>query len=170
MSSAPPPIHLQPLGASHASLLQAVYDASAQFLTHYAGRPAPADQAAADLNPETRDEARHLLGVFFDDAMAGVIDLRFGDPSPLDTRLGLILLTPAFRGQGIGGWALRILEAWLSRDTPVERVVLSLPAQNHSAQRFFLAHGYRFTGESTRQLAGESRMRLLQMGKSLTEL
>ncbi|MEI2689310.1 MAG: hypothetical protein V9H69_06180 [Anaerolineae bacterium] len=46
--------------------------------------------------------------------------------------IGLILLAKAQRRQGLGSWALRMLEAWLTRDTPTEAVVVAVPAQNHS--------------------------------------
>ena len=167
MSSTPPPILLKPLDASHSSQLQAVYDASAEFFAQSTGQTAPDQEAGADLAAAADDEARHLLGVFLAGELAGVIDLRFDDPQPLDTRLGLVLLVPSHRRQGLGSWALRILEAWLRRDTPTEGVRLSVPAQDHAAQSFFAANGYSFTGQSARVLSGDTRMRLLEMRKSL---
>ena len=109
---------------------------------------------------------RHLLGIFLDDELIGVIDLRFDDPQPLETQVGLILLSPSHRRQELGTWALRILEAWLRRDTPTEGVVVSVPAQDHAAQGFFVANGYSFTGQSARVLTGDTRMRLLEMRKN----
>ena len=161
----PPPIRLHPLDPGQAPLLQTIYDASADFFRRSTGQPAVAGQALADLQAAGQDEARHILGIFWEDNIAGIIDLRFGDPGPLDTRLGLILLAPEHRRRGIGSWALRILEAWLARDTPVEQVVAAVPANDHAAQGFFLANGYAFTGQSTRVLAGDTRMRLLEMRK-----
>ena len=107
------------------------------------------------------------MGIFLAGELAGVIDLRFDDPEPLDTYIGLILLAPSHRRQGNGTWALRILEAWLRRDTPTEGVVVSVPAPDHAAQSFLASNGYSFTGQSTRMLAGDRRMRLLQMRKNL---
>lgn len=167
-SQQPPPLLLKPLDAGHCESLQAVYDASAGFFVQFVGQPAAQQQATHDLAAATADDARHLLGIFLADELVGAIDLRFADPEPLDTRLGLILLTPACRGQALGSWALRILEAWLRRDTPTEGVVVSVPAQDHNAQRFFAANGYLFTGQSTRILTTEVRMRLLEMRKRLT--
>lgn len=168
MASPPsPPILLQPLAARDSLALQAIYDASASDFSLLAGQPAPAQQASHDLTAADEDEARHILGIFLNDALAGVIDLRFGEPGPQDTRLGLILLAPEHRRRGLGRWALRILEAWLARDTPVERVVVAVQANNYAAQRFFLANGYAFTGESTRLLLASGRLRLLEMHKNL---
>ncbi len=168
MSSAPPPpILLKPLDASYDGQLQAIYDASGEFFARFTGQPAPPQQARQDLSATAADEARHLLGIFLAGELAGVIDLRFDDPEPLDTHLGLVLLVPSHRRQGLGSWALRILEAWLRRDTPTEGVMLSVPAQEHAAQGFFAANGYSFTGQSARVLSGDTRMRLLEMRKSL---
>ncbi len=99
--------------------------------------------------------------------MIGVIDLRLAYPEPHDVSIGLILLAEPQRRQGLGTWALRILEAWLSRDTPTEAVIAAVPAQDHAAQGFFQANGYTFTGQSMRVLTGSSRSRLLEMRKSL---
>jgi exonuclease VII large subunit len=60
-----------------------------------------------------------------------------------------------------------MLEAWLRRDTPTEAVVVAVPAQDRAAQSFFQANGYAFTGETARVLAGNTRLRLLKMRKSL---
>lgn len=166
-SQQPPPLLLKPLDARHGALLQGVYDASAQYFTQLVGEPAAQPLAEHDLAAADDDDARHLLGIFLDDELVGVIDLRFADPEPLDTRLGLILLTPTCRRRRLGGWALRILEAWLRRDTPTAGVVVSVPTQNHDAQRFFAANGYAFSGQSTRVLSGDVRMRLLEMRKNL---
>ena len=72
-----------------------------------------------------------------------------------------------YRRQGLAAWALRILEAWLARDTPTEAVIVPVAAQDHIAQSFFLANDYVFTGQSTRVLMGSTRLRLLEMRKGL---
>jgi RimJ/RimL family protein N-acetyltransferase len=113
------------------------------------------------------EEGRYLLGITLRDAMIGLLDLRLAIPGPYDVQIGLILLAEPHRRQGLGTWALRILEAWLTRDTPTEAVVVAVPAQDHAAQGFFLANGYAFTGQSTRVLVGSTRPRLLEMRKSL---
>ena len=99
--------------------------------------------------------------------MVGVIDLRRAEPEPFDVRIGLILMAEPHQGQGLGSWALRILEAWLARDTPTEAVVVTVAAQDHDAQRFLLSNDYVFTGQSTRVLIGTTRLRLLTMRKGL---
>lgn len=99
--------------------------------------------------------------------MIGLLDLRLAYPEPFDVSIGLILLAEGQRHQRLGSWALRMLEAWLTRDTPTEAVVVAVPAQNHAAQAFFTANGYTYTGQSTRVLAGSTRLRLLEMRKSL---
>ena len=102
--------------------------------------------------------------------MIGVIDLRLASPEPFDVHIGLLLLAEPHRRQGLGSWALRILEEWLRQATPTEAVVVAIPAQDHAAQAFFTAHGYTFTGHSTRVLAAEQRTRLLTMRKPLTSV
>ena len=162
-----PPLTLRPLSPDDASELQAVYQASAAFFIGDSGAPLDPAQASADLAAAGAEEGRFLVGIALHDAMIGVIDLWLAQPGPLDVAIGLILLAEPYRRQKLGTWALRILEAWLSRDTPSEAVVVAVPAQDHAAQGFFTASGYSFTGQSTRALVGTSRLRLLEMRKSL---
>lgn len=162
-----PPLTVRPLSPSDGPALQAVYQASADFFLDRTGAPVDADQAAADLAAAAADEGRYLLGITLHHSMIGVIDLRLASPGQYDVSIGLILLAEAQRRQGLGSWALRMVETWLRRDTPTEAVVVTVPAQDHAAQGFFLAHGYAFTGQSTRVLAASTRLRLLEMRKSL---
>jgi GNAT superfamily N-acetyltransferase len=158
---------LRPLSPVDAPELQAVYQASADFFDSRGGAPSDPDQAEADLAAAVAEDGRFLLGITLHESMIGVIDLRLASPGPFDVSIGLVLLAEPYRRQGLGRWALRILEAWLSRDTPTEAVIVAVPAQCHAAQAFFQANGYTFTGQSTRVLIGSSRPRLLEMRKSL---
>lgn len=124
-------------------------------------------QAEHDLAEASRGDGRHILGIFLQDEMVGGIDLCLAEPGPFDVRLGLILLSEPHRRQGIGSWALRILEEWLRRATPTEAVVLTVLAQDHAAQRFFLHLGYTFTGQAIRAPVGQMHPRLLFMHKGL---
>ena len=150
-----------------APALQKVYSAGAAFFVQSTGTPPDAGQASHDLAEAISDEGRHILGIYLYDEMVGVIDLRLAEPEPFDVRIGLILMGEPYRGQGLGSWALRILEAWLARDTPTEAVVVTVTAQDHVAQSFFLANDYVFTGQSTRVLIGTTRFRFLEMRKDL---
>lgn len=144
-----------------------VYSAGAAFFVRSTGIPPDAGQASHDLAEAISDEGRHILGIYLHDEVVGVIDLHLAEPEPFDVRIGLILVAEPYRGQGLGSWALRILEAWLARDTPTEAVVVSVTAQDHDAQRFLLSNDYVFTGQSTRVLMGTTRLRLLEMRKGL---
>lgn len=163
----PPPITLRPLSQTDAPELQMVYSAGADYFVLSTGGPPGADLAIRDLAEAANDDARHILGIYLNDEMAGVLDFKFADPEPFDVRLGLILLAEFQRGMGLGSWALSILEEWLSRATPVEAVVLAVPASNHAAQHFFRGHGYTFTGQAIRVATQETQSRWLFMRKEL---
>jgi RimJ/RimL family protein N-acetyltransferase len=162
-----PPLTLRPLSTLDAPALQAVYQASADFFLDRGGAPPDPGQASADMAAAVAEDGRFLLGITLHESMIGVTDLQLASPGPYDVSIGLILLAEPHRRQGLGTWALRILEAWLTRDTPTEAVVVVVPAPDHAAQAFFIANGYIFTGQSTRELVGSSRLRLLEMRKSL---
>jgi GNAT superfamily N-acetyltransferase len=165
-----PPLTLRPLSTLDAPALQAVYQASADYFLDRGGAPPDPGQAGADLAAAAAEDGRFLLGIALHESMIGAIDFRLASPGPFDVSIGLILLAEQHRRQGLGSWALRILEEWLRQATPTEAVVVAVPAQAHGAQAFFTVHGYTFSGQSTRVLTGEQRTRLLFMRKPLTEL
>jgi RimJ/RimL family protein N-acetyltransferase len=167
LASPAPPLTLRPLSPVDAPALETVYQGSADFFIGHGSAPPDPGQAEADLAAAAAEDGRFLLGITLHESMIGVIDLRLASPGPFDVSIGLILLAEPQRRRGLGTWALRILEAWLNRDTPTEAVIVAVPAQNHAAQAFFKANGYTFTGQSTRVLVGSSRPRLLEMRKSL---
>lgn len=167
LDSPSPPLTLRPLSPVDGPALQAVYRASADFFLDRGGAPPDPGQAEADLAAAAAEDGRFLLGISLHESMIGLLDLRLAYPEPFDVSIGLVLLAEPQRRQGLGTWALRILEAWLIRDTPTEAVIVAVPAQNHAAQAFFQTNGYTFTGQSTRVLIGSSRPRLLEMRKSL---
>lgn len=167
LDSPAPPLTLRPLSLTDGPALQAVYQASADFFRDRAGAPPDPGQAEADLAAAAAEDGRFLLGILLHESMIGLLDLRLAYPEPFDVSIGLILLAESQRRQGLGSWALRMLETWLRRDTPTEAVVVAVPAQDHAGQVFFTANGYGFTGQATRVLAGSTRLRLLEMRKSL---
>ncbi|MFZ2359680.1 MAG: GNAT family N-acetyltransferase [Anaerolineae bacterium] len=169
LDSLAPPLTLRPLSPGDAPALQEVYQVSTDFFAGSGGASPVTGQAEADLAAAAAEDGRFLLGITLHESMIGVIDLRLAYPDPFDMSIGLILLATQHRRQGLGTWTLRILEAWLARDTPTEAVIVAVPAQDHAAQTFFHANGYTFTGQSTRVIAGSSRPRLLQMRKSLVD-
>jgi len=162
-----PPLTLRPLSPVDALALEAVYQASTDFFLDRGGMLPDPGQASADLAAAVAEDGRFLLGIILHESMIGLLDLRLAYPEPFDVSIGLILLAEPHRRQGVGTWALRILEAWLRRDTPTEAVIVAVPAQDRAAQAFFQANGYTFTGQSTRVLVGSSRPRLLEMRRSL---
>ena len=162
-----PPLTLRPLSPTDAPALQAVYQASADFFLACRGAPPDPGQAEADLAAAAAEDGRYLLGITLHETMIGVVDLLLASPGPYEVRIGLILMEPSYRRQRLGSWALRILEAWLSRDTPTEAVVALVPANDYAGQSFMLHNGYQFTGETVRVLVGETRTRLLWMRKAL---
>jgi GNAT superfamily N-acetyltransferase len=162
-----PPLTLRPLSPVDGPALQAVYQASADFFLARGGAPPDPGQAEADLVAVAAEDGRFMLGITLHESLIGLLDLRLAYPGPFDVSIGLILLAELHRRQGLGTWVLRMLEAWLRRDTPTEAVVVAVPAQDRAAQSFFQANGYAFTGEAARVLAGNTRLRLLKMRKSL---
>jgi GNAT superfamily N-acetyltransferase len=164
----PPPITLRPLGPADSAGLQQVYEGANDIFVASTGAPVRPDQADQDLADTLGDDARYLLGVFWRDRMVGVVDFRLAEPEPLAVRLGLILLSQPYRRQGLGSWALRILEEWLRQATPTLAIMVTVRAQDFAAQAFFRHHGYVYTGQAVRLNAGPAgSSRLLWLRKDL---
>lgn len=162
-----PSITLRPARVSQAPELQAMYESASDYFHTATGLAATPGQARSDLVEVAGDDARHILAIYLQDELIGVLDFKLAEPGPFDARLGLLLLGEGHRGQGLGSWALRIWEEWLRRATPTEAVVLTVLAQNHAAQRFFQRHGYSYTGQAIRIKVGDVRSRLLFMRKAV---
>ncbi len=164
----PPPITLRPLDLDETGELQQVYQGADDVFVATTGAPVRPGQAERDLAEARGDDARYLLGIFLQERMVGVVDFRLAEPEPLAVRLGLILLSRPYRRQGLGSWALRILEEWLRQATPTVAIMVTVRAQDYIAQAFFRHHGYVYTGQAVRLNAGPAgSSRLLWLRKDL---
>ena len=82
------------------------------------------------------------LGVFDDDGtLAGIADLGFGFPEPDDAFLGLLLLDPAYRGQGNGARLLAEVKA-RARARGAPRLLVAVLDANPRGRAFWEREGF----------------------------
>jgi ribosomal protein S18 acetylase RimI-like enzyme len=85
--------------------LQALHLRCADFVEATTGHQPRDDEAArllAGLPPGKTLADKQVLGVHRDGEMVGVVDLLHGYPGPTDWYVGLLLITPEARGNGLG--------------------------------------------------------------------
>jgi len=169
MNQGLPSIRLRPLTATDADALQRVYDAAADYFLGLLARKPNFGEASRDIQSAIMEPNRHILGVEYDGALIGLLDVRLHFPEENVAQIGLLLLAEKQRNQGLGTWALRMFEAWLRRDTPIRVVRLNVAASNRDAHRFWQREGYRFSGEASRIDLATHSPRMLVMIKTLTD-
>jgi ribosomal protein S18 acetylase RimI-like enzyme len=116
----------------------------AAFYELVEGQP-PSDETAAEiLGPLEARYARgtkHVWGVEKEGALIAVAELLEGYPSTHDWYIGLLLVAPAHRRQGVGAQLCAALVRWMSeRGASVVRLVVHL--QNAGARAFWGRQGF----------------------------
>lgn len=123
------------------------------------GRP-PDAQKAADFftdGPPGCDPARSFrLGLFLDGELEGLAELSFGFPQAGDAYLGLMLLSHAARGRGLGRRLLEHVET-LARAAASDGLYLGVLESNPRGRAFWEREGFQETGLSRASEDGELR-------------
>lgn len=160
MSLQPPAVAghaVQQLGQVHLPAICDLFDACAPFFRLIHG-DTPHQEAAnllTDLPPGKGLDDKLVLGVFSAQppgALLGVIELVRGYPGPQDWCLGLLLIHPRHRGQGLGAAICRSLQAWV-RAAGGRTLRIVVQAQNPDALRFWQRQGYQVQARKDQQAA-----------------
>ena len=142
---------IRPLDPVHDLALVQGFNHRAADYWLLADRTLPGPQKAADFftdGPPGCDPARSFrLGLFVDGALQGLAELSFGFPLLDDAYLGLMILAPAVRGQGLGVTLLRHVEA-LARGAGCPRLYLAVLQENPKGWAFWAREGFQPTGLS----------------------
>lgn len=124
--------------------VETVYRCAADYLALESGlAPEAAARAFFEERPPTGDDAPLKFGVVDDNGdLVAIGDLAFGYPEPTDAYLGLLLLVPAVRGEGLGqailGEVMRLARA---RGAP--RLLLGVLDANRRARAFWERQGFK---------------------------
>ncbi len=103
---------------------------------------APADHPLRD---------KFVIGAWTDQGLTAAAELLRDFPERHVWYLGLLLVAPENRGQGIGQQILAALKTWIvSQDGRTIRLIVQ--EQNPAALRFWLAHGFVQIGTATQEL------------------
>ena len=132
----------------------AAVDALAQRCADYTlmltGEP-PSQDGSADFFAAVPDakaiDDMLKLGVFDPaGALVGLVDIARDHPAPGTWYLGLLLLDPAVRGQGVGAAVMRGVREQAAHSGAAS-LMLSVVAENKRARKFWTSQGFAVTRE-----------------------
>ena len=125
--------------------LQALLENSSDYSQLVTGLP-PGPSAAysllTDCPPEKTPDDKFVIGFFTaQQVLIGVLDFIRDYPTQSDWWIGLLLLDPAYRGQGLGQRVFRAFEQWVKQHD-ARRIGLGVVEQNQGAYRFWQTVGF----------------------------
>jgi GNAT superfamily N-acetyltransferase len=158
------------LGLGDAPTVAAFCRASSAFFTLVAGT-FDADDTARDVldarPPGVGSDRLHAIGVERGALLAAVVDLLEDYPGERDWYVGLLLVTPGERHQGVGRAVWDAMEEWI-RSRGGHRVNLIVQEQNPDAARFWESAGFSADGEVDQVLTTRTN-RCWRFTKCLTD-
>lgn len=131
-------------------LLQVLLEKCSDYLIFQDEEPVKSS-AAQDLfnvRPDgINDKDKVIIGIFNNQKqLVGVFDLIKSYAGPRTLSLGLMLINPSSRGQGIGNKAYRLVEEWAITQE-FNKVRLGVLFGNEKGLKFWNSMGYTETGE-----------------------
>lgn len=144
-----PALRFRPLDPAQdrAAVLDLLTEAQDYYLL-WLGR-APDDRDVEEVftaGPPGCDPAdSHRIGLYVNDQLSGVAELSFGFPTGADAYLGLMILAPRARGEGIGEIFYDHIEA-LARKSGAARLYLGVLEANPRGRAFWERMGFEDTG------------------------
>ncbi len=141
---APQRTRLVPLAEIHAPQLQSLCEACREFYRETTGvppGPSEIENLLADVPPHGDRRQKRLWVIFHQATLIGIADCTFGHPEQGDFWIGLLLLHPDWRGQGLGSDIVRALMDYARRnDAP--RIGIGVKADYRAAQVFWRGLGF----------------------------
>ena len=140
-------LEIRPVDRSDHDSIQRLFLESAEYIQLITGAtpdPFEAERLLDDLPPGRSLSDKTVLGIYnkASASLVGVVDAVMGYPRPDILFLGLLLLTPKWRGMGAGPWILtRLIAEAAASDT--KEIHLAVAPINGAALRFWRREGFR---------------------------
>jgi GNAT superfamily N-acetyltransferase len=161
---------LQALTPIDAPALQALFDCCADFFELAEGEPVPPDAGHnifTEGPPDWPLDDKFIFGVACGEAgLAAVLEGMWNYPEAGVGWIGLLLLDPASRGQGLGRWCSAAFDD-LARQRGCTAAMLGVVEQNLPAQAFWSCMGYETVRVTEPQSMGNKIQRVIIMRKPL---
>ncbi len=159
-------LEVRSLGAADGSEIDALLVRCAQFMRMSEGKdPVPGDGLLLlEERPVDAPEVdKQVLGLFDGPCLIGVVDLLVDYPSPATWYVGLMLVEPARRREGLGAALFAALKDWISA-AGGRTLRLAVIEQNAAGHRFWTRQGFRELGTVDQDLGHFTRtLHLLEL-------
>lgn len=150
--------------------LQVLFEACADFSDLIEGQPPSATAAQetfTEAPPGKGIEDKFLIGIFDStDRLLGVLETVRDYPQPGEWFIGLLLLDPACRGNGLGEKVCRAFEGWV-REAGAQAVGLGVVEANEGAFRFWARMGFATIRKSPPRVFGRKEHSVIYMRRVL---
>ncbi len=90
---------------------------------------------------------KHVIGVYSENELVGVIDLLIGYPNKTTAFIGLMLLSEQNQTKGMGREIFKKLEKYIHCFESISKIRLSVVESNSSVIKFWQKMGFNLTGE-----------------------
>ena len=162
---------VKPLTLKDADALQNLYERCADYFNLTGGEP-PVPTAAKDefsAVPESKDlDDKFMFGLFRDEVLTGLLESVRHYPDEKTWWIGLLLLEPGTRGQGVGAAFYSTFEANVASQE-IARVMLSVVEENTSAFRFWRRLGFDEVRRTAPRTFGDKMHVLSVMRKDMSD-
>lgn len=99
------------------------------------------------LPPNFPKENKHVIGIFSQNTLIGMIDCLIGFPTKEKAHIGLLLISESYQSQGLGKSAYQNLEHYLRTFSSISKIRLAVVVTNKKVLKYWENMGFTLTGE-----------------------
>lgn len=135
---------------SNHSLVQLLLESAPKYSLNVSGEEANenAGKETFEAIPENFEYSnKHVIGVYNENDLVGVIDLLIGYPNQKTAYIGLMLLSEKNQTRGIGRVVYSELEKYIDLHGAISKISLSVVESNSAVIGFWNKMGFSLTGE-----------------------
>ena len=158
------------LTKADAGPLQRLYERCDDYAWLMEGVPPPPNAALEEFDavPEGRTiRDKFMVGLFHRDGpVVGMIEGLRRYPDEVTWWLGLMMLAPEHRGEGVGRWFYEAFERWVM-DQGVRRIELTVVEENARGFRFWRRQGFHEVGSRVPKRFGNKQHRVIFMRRTV---
>jgi GNAT superfamily N-acetyltransferase len=161
---------IERLGPESVPEVRALFARCVDFFVLVDGKPpteSAADELLTERPPDFPLDDKYALGVFAQDGLVGMFDILVGYPEADIAFIGLFLIDPTRRSQGLGAEAYGRVEAWLA-NMGMRQIQLGVGVNNQKGRRFWEQRGFEYLRDAVRTDVSNAGETVHLLGKSLS--
>jgi ribosomal protein S18 acetylase RimI-like enzyme len=161
------------LSLDDSEAIQELYERCLDYMLLVDGHPAGSnagEEEFQDVPPGKSPDDKLLFGIFNQqNDLVGLLDVLRGYPDETTWWIGLLLLAPEVRSQGIGQ---KIVEGFVeyAQANGVQAIMLGVVEENKSAYKFWSRMGFKFVRQTEPRQFGDKTQRVSVMRRVLLDV